>query len=262
MNLINKIKKYLGFTVSEPDIDLNDVEKAFLRNYENNPEYYLFKVERKDLDNDGLYRCMKIFKAELNHILQSENDVNYNYFDYDHVYIYFKVKEGNRIITQSEIKVLFDRCKDFFYKHFNTIITYKHIPLIDQFNKSETLKTWFEFDDLLDFKGNYKIVRREKLPDLIHVLTKILNDKGFYANDNKSEPLYYGGITITANVHQVMISGLVIPDYKYGFNYDIKDFRKMFENILNRHVCDDYFIPVVKRKEPIDEDINLEQMPE
>ena len=260
MNFINKIKKWLGFQIDEPDIDLDKVEKAFLRDYENNPEYYLFKVERKDLDSNDLYRCMKLFKAELDHILQSENDVNYNSFDYDHVYIYFKVKEGGRIITQSEIKVLFDRCKDFFYKHFDTIITYKYIPLIDQFNKSETLKTWFEFEELPDFKGNYKIVRREKLSDLIHVLVKILNDKGFYANDNESEPLYYGGITLTADVHQVMVSGLVIPDYKYGFNYGITDFREMFEDILNRHVCDEYFIPVVKREEPIDEDIDFEQM--
>lgn len=68
MKLINKIKKWLGYSDGLEDV-LENAEKAFLDHYENNPEYYLFKVERKDLDSNDLYHCKNIFSRELNHIV-------------------------------------------------------------------------------------------------------------------------------------------------------------------------------------------------
>jgi len=257
---MNKIKNWFGYS-NELEEVITNTEKTFVKGYSNNPEYYLFKLERKDLNSHDLYVTKNIFNLELNHILQTEVKVMYCSFDDDYIYLYFK--RPDREIIKSEVNLLFNRCKDFLYKHRNVVNGYAHFPLIDSFNCSQKLEIWFKFKDLPDFKGRYKIVRRETLRKLNNVLIDILNDKGFYANhDTENTKMYYGGIELTCDVEGVKVASLIIPNYKYGFNYCIEDFREFFKDILNRHVCDDYFIPVVKRKEPIDEDINLEQMPE
>lgn len=177
-------------------------------------------------------------------------------FNDDYTYIYFK--RTDREITESEVKVLFNRCKDFLYKHRIDLLNHNYFPLIDSFNKSQKLQIWFKFEDLPDFKGRYKIVRRETLGKLNNVFVDILNDKGFYANhinNIHNTKMYYGGIELEGNVDGFTVTALIIPDYEYGFNYYIEDFREMFEDILNRHVCDEYFIPVVEREEGM-EDVN------
>lgn len=244
---MNKIKNWFGYS-NELEEVMTNTEKTFVENYSNNPEYYLFKLERKDLDSHDLYVSKNIFNLELNHILQTEVKVMYCSFDDDYVYFYFK--RPDREIIKSEVNLLFNRCKDFLYKHRNVVNNYAHFPLIDSFNRSEKLEIWFKFEDLPDFKGRYKIVRRETLRKLNNVLIDILNDKGFYANYNtENTKMYYGGIELTCDVEGVKVTSLIIPNYKYGFNYYIEDFREMFKDILNRHVCDDYFIPVVEREE-------------
>lgn len=256
---MNKIKNWFGYSNELEEVMAN-TEKTFVEDYSNNPEYYLFKLERKDLDNHDLYVSKNIFNLELNHILQTEVKVMYCSFDDNYVYLYFK--RPDREIIKSEVNLLFNRCKDFLYKHRNVVNGYAHFPLINSFDQSQKLEIWFKFENLPDFKGRYKIVRRETLRKLNMVLVDILNDKGFYANYNAvNTKMYYGGIELTCDVEGVKVTSLIIPNYKYGFNYCIEDFREFFKDILNRHVCDDYFIPVVEREEILDEDIDLEQMP-
>lgn len=97
------------------------------------------------------------------------------------------------------------------------------------------------------------------------MLVDILNDKGFYANrinNVHNTKMYYGGIELAGDVDGFTVTALIIPDYEYGFNYDIKNFREMFEDILNRHVCGDYFIPFVEREEGVGDVIETKPMVE
>lgn len=130
---MNKIKNWFGYS-NELEEVMTNTEKTFVEGYSNNPEYYLFKLERKDLDNHDLYVSKNIFNLELNHILQTEVKVMYCSFDNDYVYLYFK--RPDREIIKSEVNLLFNRCKDFLYKHRNVVNGYAHFPLIDSFNYS------------------------------------------------------------------------------------------------------------------------------
>ena len=89
MKFMNKIKNWLGCS-DETEKMVKDAEQIFVEDYSNNPGYYLFKLERKDLDNHDLYVTKNIFNLELNHILQTEVKVMYCSFDDNYVYLYFK----------------------------------------------------------------------------------------------------------------------------------------------------------------------------
>lgn len=113
----------------------------------------------------------------------------------------------------------------------------------------------FKFEELPDFKKYYKIARHDTLPKLIKNLENILYNRGFKVNTRsivykyRVIYTYFGGMELTYSIDGISVSVYEMPDWEYGFKANPIEFIEMFKDILNKHICDEYFIPKCERED-------------